>query len=180
MVEWESGRAAEAQKQIDVLAKRGFANLRVDGDWLTTMALAADVCAGLGDEASAAAIYEQLLPYAQANVVIGLGAVCLGSVASFLGRLAVAIGRKAQAAELFEQGLAANTALRAPVCVARTELDYARALGPGRRGEELVASAARTAVQLGLDKLVRDSEQLRSVWTGNKDRLTRTLPSPSS
>ena len=81
---------------------------------------------------------------------------------------------------MFERGLAANTALRAPLCVARTELEYARALGPGRRGQDLVAGAERAAAQLGLDKLARDAEQLRSVWAAGKRRLPRTLPSPSS
>jgi tetratricopeptide (TPR) repeat protein len=180
MLEWESGRADEARRHIDALSDRGFANVPLDGDWLTTMALAADVCAGLGDEATAAIIHEQLLPYAHANVVIGLGAACLGSVATFAGRLAAAIGRKREAADLFEQGLAANSALRAPVCVARTELEYARALGPGRRGQELVSRAERSAVELGLEKLTHDAQQLRGVWAGRKSRSPRTLPSPSS
>jgi len=180
MVDWESGRAEDAQAHIDLLSDRHFADVPLDGDWLTTMTLAADVCAGLRDEATAPTIYEQLLPYAQANVVIGLGAACLGSVATFLGQLAAGIGRAREAAELFEQGLAANTALRAPVCVARTELEYARALGPGRRGQDLVAAAERAAAHLGLDKLARDAQQLRSVWAGGKSRSSRTLPSPSS
>ncbi|MGZ4186767.1 MAG: ATP-binding protein [Solirubrobacteraceae bacterium] len=180
MLEWESGRAQAAQTHIDALADRGFANVPLDGDWLTTMALAADVCAGLGDEATAAIIHEQLLPYAPANVVIGLGAACLGSVATFVARLAMAIGLKHEAAELFEQGLAANAALRAPACVGRTELEYARLLGPGRRGQDLLAGAEQAAAQFGLHKLARDAEQLRSVWAGGKSRLSRTLPSPSS
>jgi hypothetical protein len=162
------------------LAGGGFADVPLDGDWLTTMALAADVCAGLGDEPTAAIIHEQLLPYAQANVVIGLGAACLGSVATFVGRLAAAIGHKREATQLFEQGLVSNSALRAPLCVARTELEYARALGPGRRGQELVAAAERAAARLGVEKLARDAEQLRSVWASGKSRLPRTLPSPSS
>jgi hypothetical protein len=121
-----------------------------------------------------------MLPYGQANVVIGLGAACLGPVAMFLGKLAATIGRQREAAEHFERSLAAGAALRAPVCVARTELANARTLGPGRRGQELLAAAARIGGQLGLDKLARDSEQLRSVWSSGKSRLTRTLPSPSS
>jgi DNA-binding SARP family transcriptional activator len=180
MLESESGRPDQAQAHIDVLSEHGFTDIPLDGDWLTTMALSADVCAELGDEQTAAIIYEQLLPYAGANVVVGLGAACLGSVATFVGRLAGVIGREREAAALFEQGLAANTALRAPLCVARTELVYARALGPGRRGEELVAAAERTAARLGVDKLARDSEQLRSVWASEKSRLPRSLPSPSS
>src|SRR5262249_546037 len=150
------------------------------GDWLTTMTLAADVCAGLGDEQTAAIIYEQLLPYADANVVVGLGAACLGSVATFLAKLAAAIGQKRDATELFEQGLAANIAFRAPAWVGRTELEYARALGSGRRGQELLARAESAAAEYGLDKLARDAEHLRSVWAGGKSRLPRTLPSPSS
>ena len=180
MLEWESGHAEEAQRHLDVLSDGGFANVPLDGDWLTTMALAADICARLGDEPTAAIIHEQLLPYAQANVVIGLGAVCLGSVATFVGRLAAAIGHKREATQLFEQGLVSNSALRAPLCVARTELEYARVLGPGRRGQELVAAAERAAARLGVDKLARDAEQLRTVWAGCKSRLPRTLPSPSS
>ena len=50
MLQWESGRAEEAQRHLDVLSDSGFADVPLDGDWLTTMALAADVCAGLGDE----------------------------------------------------------------------------------------------------------------------------------
>lgn len=180
MVEWESGRAEEAQSHIDMLSDRGFADIPLDGDWLTTMALAADVCAGLGDAQTAAIIHEQLLPYVHANVVVGLGAVCLGSVATFAGKLAAAIGRKREAVELLERGLAANTALRAPACVARTELEYARVLGPGRRGQDLLAGAEHAAAEFGLHKLARDAEQLRSVWAGGKSGLPRTLPSPSS
>jgi len=98
----------------------------------------------------------------------------------FAGRLAAAIGRKREATQLFEQGLVSNSALRAPLCVARTELEYARVLGPGRRGQELVAAAERAGLRLGVDKLVRDAEQLRTVWASAKSRLPRTLPSPSS
>jgi hypothetical protein len=180
MLEWESGRPQAAQTHIDALSDRGFANLPLDGDWLTTMALAADACAGLQDAATAAIIHEQLLPYAPANVVIGLGAACLGSVATFVAKLAATIGLKSEAAGLFEQGVAANTALRAPACVARTELAYARLLGPGRRGKDLLAGAEHAAAEFGLRKLARDAEQLRTVWAGGESRLSRTLPSPSS
>lgn len=180
MVLWETGAAAEAQAQIDLLAEHDFADIPLNGDWLTTMALAADVCTGLGDRVTAATLYEQLLPYGRANVVVGLGAVCLGSVATFLGKLAATMGRDREAAEHFEQGLAANGALRAPVCVARTQLEYARMLGPGRRGHELLESAQGTAAQLGLDKLAGEAVQLHTVWVSDKSRLSRTLPSPSS
>ena len=114
MLEWESGRAEEAQRHIDVLSDRGFANVPLDGDWLTTMALAADVCAGLGDEATAAIIHEQLLPYAQANVVIGLGAACLGSVATSRA------GWRRRSGESARRPICSNRAWRrTPRCVRR-------------------------------------------------------------
>ena len=100
---------------------------------MIAIVLLSDVCADLGDGERAALLYAKLEPYAHVNVVIGLAAVCLGSAASFLGRLAATMGRTDLAAEQFERALAANAALGAPACLARTQVDYARALGPGPR-----------------------------------------------
>jgi DNA-binding SARP family transcriptional activator len=179
MLLWESGRESEAQAEIDLLARHGFADITHDGDWMTTVVLIADVCAELGDAGPAALLYEQLLPYADHNVVVGLAAVCLGSAASFVGKLAATIGNDRDAAALFERALDANTALRAPVCLAHTQLDYARALGPGPRAQELIESAAGTAQTLGLRKLARRVVELGGRAAG-EGRLPWTLPSPGS
>ncbi len=175
----DSGRRSEAQVEVDALARHGFAEIPHDGDWMTTAVLIADVCAELGDTGPARLLYEQLLPYAEHNVVIGLAAVCLGSVATFVGKLAKTIGRDREAAAHFEQALEANTALRAPVCLAHTQLDYARALGPGLRAQELIDSATETAHILGLQKLARRSGELGARAPG-EGRLPRPLPSPGS
>src|SRR5207237_9205357 len=114
----------------------------------------------------AAAVHQQLLPYADVNVVVGLGAVCLGSVATYLGKLAAALGREGQAAEHFERGLAANTALRAPLHIARTQLEYARVLQDASRKRELIESVQQTATALGLEKLAGEAAQLRSLSLG--------------
>jgi DNA-binding SARP family transcriptional activator/tetratricopeptide (TPR) repeat protein len=177
---WETGDATSAQVQLARLAAQGFTDVPPNGDWLTTLALAAEACAGLEDTVVAPSLYELLLPYASSNVVIGLGAVCLGSVARFLGMLAATLGQAREAAEHFQVGLTANAALRAPVCLAHTQLEYARVLGPSRTGEDLVESAERAARQLGLVKVARRASELRSVWTAGKRRVPRTLPSPSS
>jgi hypothetical protein len=88
--------------------------------------------------------------------------VCLGSAASFLGKLAATMGRADLAADHFERALTANTELQAPVCLARTQVDYARALGGGSRAEELLEAAAGTAAALGSGAVARKVDALRA------------------
>ena len=116
----------------------------------------------------AALLYRKLEPYADVNVVIGLAAVCLGSAESFLGKLAATMGRAEVARGHFERALAANARLRAPGCLARTQVDYARALGLGfSRGAELVAAAERAAAELGLGAVARKVAALSGGGTVN-------------
>ena len=75
--------------------------------------------------------------------------------ASFLGKLADTMGRGDLAAEHFERALAANTDLLAPGCLARTQVDCARALGPGPRADALLDAAGQAAARLGLGAVAR-------------------------
>jgi len=99
-------------------------------------------------------------------VVIGFAAACLGSAASFLGRLAATMGRSDLAAQHFERALQVNEELRAPGCLARTQVDYARAIlssggwGSDQRADELLAAAAKTAAELGLGAVARKVQAL--------------------
>jgi DNA-binding SARP family transcriptional activator len=149
----ETGRQDEAWAEVGSLA---LEEIPEDVDWLTTMTMLADLCADLGDAPRAEQLYELLLPYADVNVVIGLGVVCEGAAARYLGRLAAATGRRGDAERHFEEALERNTALGAPVCLARTQLEYAQALG-GRsaRARELIESASSTAREVGLRGLSR-------------------------
>ena len=158
----EEGRLDEAQEEFDRLAAHDFEDVPKDLDWMIAMTLLSDVCADLEDAERAARLYDKLEPYAAVNVVIGLAAVCLGSAASFLGKLAATMGRADLAAEHFERALAANTALQAPVCLARTQVDYARAVGPGSQADELLEAAAETAVAVGSGSVARKVEALRT------------------
>jgi tetratricopeptide (TPR) repeat protein len=158
----EEGRLDEAQEEFDRLAADDFEDVPKDLDWMIVMTLLSDVCADLEDAERAARLYDKLEPYAAVNVVIGLAAVCLGSAASFLGKLAATMGRADLAAEHFERALAANTALQAPVCLARTQVDYARAVGPGSQADELLEAAAETAVAVGSGSVARKIEALRT------------------
>jgi DNA-binding SARP family transcriptional activator/tetratricopeptide (TPR) repeat protein len=162
----EEGRLAEAEEEFERLAAHDFEDVPRDLDWMIAMTLLSDVCADLSDSARAALLYAMLEPYADVNVVIGFAAVCLGSAASFLGKLAATMGEPELAAQHFERALAINSELPAPVCLARTQVDYARAIlaaaGEPRdpRADELLEAAARTAAELGLRAVARNVERL--------------------
>ncbi len=159
----EEGRLPEARQEFERLAAREFEDIPKDLDWMIAMTLLSDVCADLGDRERAGLLYARLEPYGTMNVVTGLAAVCLGSAASFLGKLAATMGRTEAAAELFEQALAANAELQAPVCLARTQVDYARVLGGvgHARAEELLAAAADAADRFGSGSVARKVAALR-------------------
>ena len=101
------------------------------------------------------------MPYRDVNVVIGLGAVCLGSAARFLGRLAGAMGRRDEAVEHFERALAGNEALGAPVYLAHTQLEFAELLGAANpQAQRLIALAAEVGDRLELPAVVRRAASL--------------------
>jgi DNA-binding SARP family transcriptional activator/tetratricopeptide (TPR) repeat protein len=158
----ESGAGEQAAEQLALLAANGFEDIPDDGDWMTTITLLSDISTGVGDAASARLLYELLTPFAGLNVVIGLAALCLGSAATYLGRLALTLGDRAAAREHFERALLANERLNAPLWLAHARLDYARALGRGSRARGLVEEAAETAAALGLTSLARRAEQARA------------------
>jgi DNA-binding SARP family transcriptional activator len=158
----ESGQPIPARQEFERLAIRDFADVPHDGDWLTTMTLLADLSTAFRDARRAERLYEVLLPYASVNVVAGIGVVCLGSAARFLGNLAATMGRRRPALEHFEYALEANARLRAPALLAHTQLDYAAALGGGARSERMIAEAAVTAGELGAGTLARQVTRLRA------------------
>jgi len=155
----ESGRAAEARAEFERLA-REVGEIIPDGEWMPIMASLAQLCTLMGDRERAARIYELLLPYDGANVVRGMGGLCLGPVARLLGRLATVMGRQGLARDHFESALRSATALRAPVLLAHTQLDYAEALESGARAARLIRDAAATAEELGLPALAARAAQL--------------------
>ena len=115
---------------------------------MVVAALSADLAASLGDAERAADLYELLSPFADTNVVIGLGALCVGSTQRYLGRLALTLGRRADAIEHLREAVQANTDLRAVVEVAHSRIDLARALGRGSESRELLDRAETTAAEL--------------------------------
>jgi hypothetical protein len=158
----ESDQEDRARPELDAMSAHGFADVPYDGDWLTTMTLLCDACVALNDLPRITPLYEALLPYADVNVVAGIGALCLGSAARYLGKLAAALGYAVNAEDHFSRALEANAALRSPVLVAHTQLDWAAALGTGARAERMIDEAAASAEQLGLATVARRVARLRA------------------
>lgn len=157
----ESGHAGEARSEFELLAEGGFDQIPRDGDWMVAITLLSDVCVGLGDAVRAEHLHDLLLPYAGANVVIGLAAVCLGSASQILGKLAGTMGSESQATAHFERALLANEQLKAPVALAHTQLDYAQLLGGGALASRLIGEAARAGEQLSLPSVIRRAAELQ-------------------
>jgi hypothetical protein len=157
----ESGRPDDARAELDVLAQDGFSAVPPDGDWKVVVALISDVAAAVGDAERSASLYELLLPHAGTQVVVGLGAGCLGAVDQYLGRLAFATGRRDDAVDHLRHAVEANARLGAVVELAHTRLDLARALGRGAEAAELVETAAATAAERALPKVARRAAELR-------------------
>lgn len=152
----ETGQSVEARGELEILAEQGFQDIPQDADWMTTVTLLADVCADLNDPERAERLYAMLAPYEEANVVIALAAICMGSAARYLGRLAATTGKREQAARHFVRALEADIALKAPVWVAHTQLEYAHLLDPSSvQGRELMQAAVRNAEKYGLAAVAR-------------------------
>src|SRR5213083_2740820 len=155
----ETGRTAEARRDLRALAKDGF-ELPRDGGWVVYTSLLAAVAAELNDRASAARLYELLLPYADRLGIVGAGLACWGSISSYLGLLASALGRVADATRHFEEAAKVHERIGARPFLAWTQFAHARLLltcDPGARSSEataLLASALATARELGMDGLV--------------------------
>lgn len=151
----ETDRAGEAAEEIERLAAHAFSEIPLDGDWLTTASLLADAIVALDDAERARSLYELMLPYRATHVVIGLAAVCLGSTARYLGRLAMTMGDRDAARAHLAFALDANQALRASVVVAHNQLDVALVAPSRSQARSLIAAAAATAARLELPALAQ-------------------------
>ncbi len=151
----ETDCLSEAAEEIERLAANAFSEIPLDGDWLTTASLLADAIVALDDAERARPLYELLLPYRATHVVIGLAAVCLGSTARHLGRLATTMGDRDAGRAHLAFALDANQALRAPVVVAHNQLDLALVATSRSQARSLIAAAAATAARLELPALAQ-------------------------
>jgi DNA-binding SARP family transcriptional activator/tetratricopeptide (TPR) repeat protein len=153
------GRDEQAARLFAALADEGFP-LYLEMQWLFGLSLAADVCAGLGDEDAAAVLYDLLRPYAAHNATLP-PELCWGSVSRSLGSLAATMSHWDAASGHFEDALRANRAMGALPWLAHTHHDYARMLlardepGDRDRADELLAAADALATELGMGALAQ-------------------------
>ena len=109
----------------------------------------------------AAALVELIAPWR--DLVSNTGITSSGSAASTLGVALATCGRFDEASEAFEQGLAVNGALDAPILLARTHLDYGRMLlrsGDPERARSARRGRARDPRELGLGDIEREAARL--------------------
>jgi tetratricopeptide (TPR) repeat protein len=130
--------------------------LPFDQEWLFGMSLLAETAALLGDANAAADLYRLLLPWAGRNVVDQAEGI-RGSLARYMGLLAMT-GKRWDDAELhFEDALTMNARMGARPWLAHTANDYARMLrarngrGDRERAQELLEKALATYRDLGMD-----------------------------
>ncbi|MGI8927607.1 MAG: tetratricopeptide repeat protein [Tepidiformaceae bacterium] len=169
----EYGRMEEARHEFEQIAAAGFSDLprEAAGSMSMTLAVLGETCANLGDAASAASLYDLLLPFAQ-RMITNSGWVCLGSASFALGRLAATMARWDEAAHHFEDALEMNARMGARPWLARTQHHYAEMLlargqpGDRERALDLMSKSLETASQLGMAKLVEWCEALRVSASG--------------
>jgi DNA-binding CsgD family transcriptional regulator len=132
-----------------------------------------ELAAGLGDVAGARDAYQSLLPYADLFVCGGAGAVTIhGSVQSWLGVAAGAIGRADDAVRRLRAGIAANERAGLPPFVAGSRLQLARVLARRTRAGDADEAAALTATsgaeaeRMGMAPLLRWSRELAASLDG--------------
>lgn len=172
----ELGREAEARIELERLDPSGAAELQYDYARLQRGAFLSETVAFLGDVERANAIYKQLLPYEQRCVVIGYGIACYGSVAHYLGMLAVTIGDLEAAKGHFELALQVNARIRSRPFLARTQFEYARMLlriDETERAQTLSAGALTIARDLGMKLLAGRIE----AFINADARLQKIVPS---
>lgn len=121
------GRTAEARALLDRLAGTGFELVR-DGAWLEVIASVAEACAEVDHADAARQLLPLLEPYADRFATGGMGAICLGSMARFVGRVAHCAGRLDHADRYFQRALAAHRRAGAVLFIAHTQRQHAALL----------------------------------------------------
>lgn len=192
-IRWHQGTDAEL---VDLLAEMatqrpdlpvlqaGLARLRLEADrrsdielgpavvkavpydigWAPAMAFWAEVSSRLGDQESCEVLYDLLSPYG--DYVVHVEAVSIGAMSHYLGMLAAALGRPAEAARHFEHAEALHETLEAPFFLARSRLEHGRLLlsagteSSNYTAGELLRSARDLGEQYGCAGIVRRAAEL--------------------
>src|SRR5205807_2350119 len=122
----ELGRSEDAVAIFEPAARDNFAALPFDIAWIPGIARYAEVAAHLGAVEAAASLYDKLLPYRDQIVTSVL--TVNGSVERILGVLAATLERWDAAHEHFSLAAEVHERIGAPLFLARTWMNWGRAL----------------------------------------------------
>jgi tetratricopeptide (TPR) repeat protein len=160
-------RREEALALVEAFAENGFAGVRRDCVWTTTLGLLARVVGRFDAREYAPPLYRLLLPYADRNCVAGGAILCLGPISRFLGMLARVAGDHERALQHLRQALARSRALGSRSLIARTQFEIAQTLlargadGDAERADELLQEVEAAAGEVGMPRFAEEVQALR-------------------
>lgn len=176
----ERGDREAAHRALQLLAELIPVQPR-SGLWPLGIALASLVCAQLDDPDASGRLYPLLLSYGGQVFTMNMEqpVACFGSAALYLGLLASAASRWAEAGDHFEVAIRMHERLGAIPLLTRTRYEYARLLIrhglPAGRGQalELLQSAAATARATGMAAL---GAQITRLLAADADETPPEMP----
>jgi tetratricopeptide (TPR) repeat protein len=160
----EVDRLDDARIVFEPLVANGFTEFPFDLAWLTAMTMSAEAAAYLEHRSAAALLAERLAPWRHQLAYTAM--TCTGSVARPLGLALATAGRLDEADEAFGEAAAVHERIKAPIELARTQVNWARMLAsrcqPGDldRASALLHRASTTASELGLATIQRQTQSL--------------------
>ncbi|MFN8037533.1 MAG: AAA family ATPase [Acidimicrobiia bacterium] len=155
----ELGRKDEARQQLEVLLADSSAPLPRDGNWMVADAILSLVCHLIDDKQRAAVLYDELVPYEDFVVPVGLPADAFGSTHHFLMLLAATLERWDDFERHADQALTRHERMGTPPWLATTRIELANVLaarnhaGDVDRAHLLLDAARGTCEQLGMPAL---------------------------
>jgi class 3 adenylate cyclase/tetratricopeptide (TPR) repeat protein/tRNA A-37 threonylcarbamoyl transferase component Bud32 len=168
----EVGATEDARHELRDLARDDIAALGRDANWLVGMVCISLTAIKLRERAIAATAYEQMLPYAERNVVVGGGWSCEGSASLYLGYLAAFLQRFEAAERHFRDSLRMNERIAARPFVAETQMALAELIAERdgsageRRAVELADISLEAARDIGMAALVERAFKLKMQFQG--------------
>lgn len=135
--------------------------------WLVTMTLLAETAVALHDDSGAAALRDELLPYADRFVPLNLGAAAWGTVARPLGLIARHLGDLDEAISHLDRAVEVCARMGARPWLVQAQLDLADTLVLADRADDarvgqLVDDASSAAEDLGIRRFADRSIELRA------------------
>lgn len=182
MIHCAREQRAEAQRELDGLAARGFERFPRNVAWLAAVTLLAEATAFLGDSRHAEELYELLLPHSRQNVVFDWSIACFGSAARYLGLLAATVGHHHEAAGHFQDALELNAAMGARPFVAHVQREYARTLatrdqpGDHEKALDLLAEALASYNEMGMEAFAAETASLLSGLGAGAEVIGAVVP----